>query len=59
MVLYIMSGFGGQEAMIARLGKVKTGGACLYINRLDQVDMGVLREIAVSTVDSMREKYPD
>ena len=57
-VVYAMSGFEGQAALIARLGKVKTSVACLYINRLEQVDMDVLRELAVRTRDHMRERYP-
>ena len=58
-VVYVMSGFEGQEAMIARLGKVKTSVACLYVNRLDQIDLGVLREMAVASLAQMRELYPD
>ncbi len=57
-VVYVMAGFEGQEALIARLGRVKTSVACLYINRLDQIDLGVLREMAVACMDYMREKYP-
>jgi hypothetical protein len=58
-VLYVMSGFEGQDAMIARLGKVKTSVACLYVNRLDQIDLGVLREMAVASLAHMRELYPE
>ena len=58
MVVYAMSGFEGQAALIARLGKVKTSVACLYINRLDQIDMEVLRELAVGSLDHMRRIYP-
>jgi hypothetical protein len=58
-VLYLMSGFDGQAALIARLGKVKTSVACVYVNRLDQIDMDVLRELAESSLAHMREKYPD
>lgn len=57
-VVYAMSGFDGQAALIARLGKVKTSVACLYINRLDQIDMAVLRELAERSRDHMREIYP-
>ena len=28
-----------------KLGKYKTGKSCLYINRLDDVDLDVLREL--------------
>ena len=57
--VYIMSGFKGREALVARLGKVKTSVSCLYINRLDKVDMEALRELAVQSLDYMRETYPD
>lgn len=58
MVVYALSGFEGQAALIARLGKVKTSVACLYINRLDQIDMEILRELAVGSLDHMRRIYP-
>ena len=57
-VLYVMSGFDGQDAMIARIGKVKTSVSCMYVNRLDQIDLGVLREMAVASLAQMRELYP-
>jgi len=56
LVLYVL-GFPGQDELLARLGKHKTGNACLYINRLDDVDMGVLREMAERSVTWTREKY--
>ena len=58
-VVYLMSGFKGQEEMLARLGKVKTSVSCMYSNRLDQIDMGVLREMAVASLAQMRELYPE
>lgn len=58
-VVYLMSGFKGQEEMLARIGKVKTSVSCMYVNRLDQIDMGVLREMAVASLARMRELYPD
>ena len=58
-VVYVMSGAARQEVLIARLGKVKTSVACLYVNRLDQIDLGVLRELAVASLAQMRERYPE
>lgn len=58
-VVYVMSGFKGQDAMIARIGKVKTSVSCMYVNRLDQIDLGVLREMAVASLAQMRELYPE
>ena len=58
-VLYVMSGVKGQDEMIARLGKVKSSVSCIYVNRLDQIDLGVLREMAVASLAQMREQYPE
>ncbi len=45
LVFYGMAGFEGREAFLERLGKHKTGKGCLYINKLSDVDLGVLRQI--------------
>lgn len=58
LVLYGMAGFEGREALLARLGKHKTGKGCLYINKLADVDLGVLREIAQQGWAAMSAKYP-
>ncbi|MCF8505003.1 MAG: DUF1801 domain-containing protein [Caulobacter sp.] len=58
LVLYMMPGFEAQADLLGRLGKHKTGASCLYLNRLADVDMGVLRELASESVRIMREKYP-
>ena len=44
LVLYV-GGFPEYEEMLARLGKHKTSKACLYINKLADVDQAVLEEI--------------
>jgi hypothetical protein len=59
LVLYVMGDFDAREALIARLGKVSTKGGCLYINRLDAVDEGVLRELVTASLAHMRAKYPE
>ena len=46
------------EVMLARLGPHTTSVACLYIKRLDQVDMGVLRDLCVASRDEMNRRYP-
>ena len=58
LVLYVLSGFEGQDELLASLGKHKTSVACLYVNTLADIDQAVLREIAVRTVAWMRSKYP-
>ena len=58
MTIYIMPGFNERPDLMARLGPVKTSVSCLYVNRLDQVDMGALRELCEWSVARMRERYP-
>ena len=53
--LYIMSGFSEFEELLAKLGKHKTGVGCLYINKLGDIDMDVLREIVTKSVAFMRQ----
>ena len=52
--LYIMSGFDEYEELLGKLGKHRTGASCLYINKLADVDMGVLRELVSQSVEHMR-----
>lgn len=59
LVLYVMGDFAARAELISRLGKYKTKGGCIYITRLDDVNQGVLRELAISSLASMREKYPN
>lgn len=46
-----------REALLARLGKHRMGKACLYVKRLSDVDLGVLRELAEMSVAALRRAY--
>ena len=45
-----MSGFYGEEPLLKKLGKHKTGKACLYIKKLEDVDESVLRKLIEKSV---------
>ena len=53
LTLYIMSGFEQYDELLGRLGKHSTGKACLYVKRLSDVDMAVLRELVELSVAHM------
>lgn len=57
LTLYITAGFDRYEALLADLGKFKTGRSCLYVKRLADVDLGVLRKLIAASVDHMRKQY--
>ena len=54
LTLYIMGGHERHEALFAKLGKYRTGSSCLYINKLADVDLDVLRELIADSVEYMR-----
>lgn len=56
--LYIMPGYADFGDLLGRLGKHKTGAACLYINKLADVDEGVLAELIRAGLDDLKGKYP-
>ena len=58
MTIYIMPGFKLYADHLARLGKHKHSVSCLYITRLENVDLAVLEEIISTSVQRMKEMYP-
>ncbi len=45
MVLYVLGSLDDNDPLLGKLGKYKRGRACLYVNKLDDVDLGVLEKI--------------
>jgi hypothetical protein len=58
LVLYVLTGAPEQDAQLARLGKHRTGKACLYVKKLADVDMAVLEELTRGALAYMDAKYP-
>ncbi len=56
--VYIMPGFDAYADKLAKLGKYKTGKSCLYINKLEDIDLEVLEDLIATSVKDMRAKYP-
>ncbi|PIW56178.1 MAG: hypothetical protein COW16_02080 [Sphingomonadales bacterium CG12_big_fil_rev_8_21_14_0_65_65_10] len=62
--LYLMGGFCDEaeaerrKEKLDRLGKWSRGKSCLYINKLDDVDMDVLEEIVADDWATMNALYP-
>jgi uncharacterized protein DUF1801 len=56
LTLYIMPGLDRYGQLLSRLGKHKTGKACLYIKRLSDVDLKVLKEIVTASVEAMQKR---
>lgn len=59
LTLYIMDGFEDYDSLLEKLGKHKTGKSCLYINKLEDVDLHTLRELIKRSVEHVSESSPD
>ncbi|TQV73533.1 DUF1801 domain-containing protein [Exilibacterium tricleocarpae] len=58
LTLYIISGFSQFDELMARLGNYKTGKSCLYVKRLEDIDLGVLKKLVRQSVAHLKKQYP-
>ncbi len=56
--IYILPGYADYGDILARLGKHSTGKSCLYVNKLDDIDLDVLAELIRAGVADLAKKYP-
>ncbi len=54
--LYLELNFNKQEAALEKLGKHKTGVGCLYINKLEEIDLEVLKEMIDASVNQSKNR---
>ena len=57
LVLYVMGSISEDDPLRDKLGKYKTGRGCLYINKLEDVDMKVLEKIIEKSYKKTIRKY--
>lgn len=55
LTLYIMAGFDQYDMLMSKLGKYTTGKACLYIKKIEDVDLDALRELVKASFEHMAE----
>jgi len=59
LTLYLSNDHPGYDALMKRLGEHTVSVACLYIKRLDEVDLAVLEELARRSWAHMALRYPE
>lgn len=58
ITVYFIAGFSHYDDLMKKLGKYKiSGGSCLYINKLADIDIKVLKELVTASWKYMKEKY--
>ncbi|CDQ38117.1 DUF1801 domain-containing protein [Virgibacillus salexigens] len=56
--LYFATGDQEREDLLQKLGKHTSGKACVYINKLADIDIDVLKQLINQSVTFLKEKYP-
>lgn len=59
LVLYLMGGFPRHQELMDRLGKYRTGKACLYVKKLSDIDETVLESLIGESLEHMRRAFPE
>ena len=57
LTLYIMAGFAQYDTLLDKLGRYRTGKSCLYIKRLDNVDLEVLEKLILLSVNQLAQDH--
>lgn len=55
--LYVYSGMPEHEHLLKDLGKYKMGKACIYVNKLSDINIEVLKKLMKETIDLLQERY--
>ena len=56
LTLYMMGYLEFYEDILKDLGKFKHGKGCLYIKKLDDIDLDVLKALITTTIESLKER---
>ncbi|MDU0200609.1 MULTISPECIES: DUF1801 domain-containing protein [Paenibacillus] len=57
--LYFATGDSQRESLLQDLGKHTTGKACVYINKVDDIQVDVLKSLIKQSIQFLKETYPD
>ncbi|TYS55721.1 DUF1801 domain-containing protein [Sutcliffiella horikoshii] len=56
--LYFATGDSKREELLQKFGKHTTGKACVYINKVEDIDVEVLKDLIRQSVTFLQEMYP-
>jgi hypothetical protein len=58
IVLYLCSVFDKREELLAKFGKYKSEKGCVYIQKLEDIDTGILTKMVNNSIKYYKKKYP-
>jgi Domain of unknown function (DU1801) len=58
IALYLSGTFNQREELLQKFGKHKSGKACIYVKKLSDIDVEILKQMLVNSVKETKRKYP-
>ncbi|WP_313807348.1 DUF1801 domain-containing protein [Flavobacterium sp.] len=55
--LYVFTGLPEHEHLLEGLGKFKMGKACIYVNKLSDINIDVLKGLMSASMEFLKDKY--
>ncbi len=59
MTLYFATGDAKREELLKKFGKHTSGKACVYINKLDDINIDILKELIIQSIKFLKETYTE
>ncbi len=57
IVLYLSANFESRDELLAKFGKHKTGKGCVYVQKLEDIDTGILTRMVKNSIAHTRKLY--
>ena len=56
--LYLTTDFADKEELLSKFGKHKAGKGCIYVKKLADINVEVLKQMIIHSVDHLKSIYP-
>ncbi|MFT2008381.1 DUF1801 domain-containing protein [Pontibacter sp. 13R65] len=57
--LYLVPGLEEQDELLQALGKHKAGKGCLYIKKIEDINISILEKLVRNSVEILKARYPE
>jgi hypothetical protein len=59
LVLYFASEFEDKESLLSKLGKCRSSKACVYVKKLEDIELDVFQQMTQNSMNRTKELYPN
>lgn len=58
-IVFYFAVFENRNQLLEKLGKHKSGKACVYVKKLEDIDLSILEELTRASINYITSKYPN